>query len=59
MGRGDASESSELFGADDGGLLVLRSEWQPSRQQGSDDDQLWCYMVYLAISAILEDLGVT
>ena len=55
MGRGDASESSELFGADDGGLLVLRSEWQPSRRQGSEDD----HMVYLAISAILEDLGVT
>ena len=40
MGRADASGSSELFGADDGGLLVLRSEWQPSRQQGSEDDQL-------------------
>ena len=28
MGRADASGSSEIFGADDGGLLVIEGEWQ-------------------------------
>ena len=45
MGRADASVSSGFFGADDGGLLVLQSEWQP-RQNSSNDDLLFAGLLY-------------